>query len=106
MHRKEGLMKIIISVVSFLIAVGAAYVAVDQRYAHAEEVKKLEMRLEQKILEDRSQSIQERIWRYEDRAEKTRSQAPELADAMRRLQMEKTSIDSQIKIINEKVITK
>jgi hypothetical protein len=100
------MMKTIISVVSFLIAVGAAYVSVDQRYAHAEEVKKLEMRLEQKILEDRSQSIQERIWRYEDRAERSRSRAPELVDAMRRLQSEKTAVDSQIKIINEKAMTK
>ena len=91
----------LISVVCMILALGGAYVAVDQRYAHAEEVKKLEMRLEQKILEDRSQQLQERIWKIEDRKTKN-SQIDN--ETYRSLQNDKSQIDSQIKVITEQAV--
>ena len=63
--------------VGFLIAistlVGTAF-TVDNRYAKNEQVKqveqqvqKVEKRLDKKILKDRANALQERIWKLEDR---------------------------------------
>ena len=39
----------------------------DNTYAHQDDVQQIEMRLEQKILNDRLNQIQQRMWRLEDR---------------------------------------
>ena len=65
------------TIVGFLIAlttlVGTAF-TVDNRYAKDEQVKKVEQkvekvekRLDKKILKDRANALQERIWKLEDR---------------------------------------
>jgi hypothetical protein len=65
------------TLVGFLIAlttlVGTAF-TVDNRYAKDEQVKqveqqvqKVEKRLDKKILKDRANALQERIWKLEDR---------------------------------------
>jgi hypothetical protein len=100
------LTKIIIPVVSFLIAVGAAYVAVDERYAHAADMQRLEQRLDQKILEDRSIAIQERIWKVEDRVQTQRRPTPELLDSIRRLNAEKALVDQKLKALEDKKAVK
>ena len=66
--------------VGFLIAistlVGTAF-TVDNRYAKDDQVKqveqqvqKVEKRLDKKILKDRANALQERVWKLEDRYEK------------------------------------
>ena len=65
------------TIVGFLIAlttlVGTAF-TVDNRYAKDQQVKKVEQkvekvekRLDKKILKDRANALQERIWKLEDR---------------------------------------
>jgi len=88
-----------VAVVASLIAIGGAFVAVDQRYAHAAEFKKLEMRLEQKILSDRSGQLQERMWKLEDRADKARKSVD--TNEMRQLVKDKDEVDQKLKAINQ-----
>lgn len=47
-----------------LVGLGYKY---DQRLAKADDVRNLDIRLEQKIQSDRVANLQERIWAYEDR---------------------------------------
>ena len=94
--------KAIISVITFLVILAGAFITFDQRYAHSGDVKQIELRLDQKILNDRSQALQERIWKEQDR--NANQNSPENNDSIRRLQAEKQYTDEQIKIINEKVI--
>jgi hypothetical protein len=88
--------------IGIIMASAGAYVAVDQRYAHADEVKKLEMRLDQKILEDRSKQLQERMWKLEDRAMVKKSKSD--VDEYRNIQVEKSKIDFQIKAISDQAV--
>ena len=48
------------------IIIGTSFV-LDNRWAKAAEVNKLNMRLEQKIIMDRNEKLQERIWKIQDR---------------------------------------
>lgn len=50
-----------------IISLIAAYAAVEARYAKAAQVQMVELRLDQKILLDRQDNIQSRMWKYEDR---------------------------------------
>lgn len=42
-------------------------IAVDTRYATSARLELVELRLDQKIIEDRIQALQERMWKLEDR---------------------------------------
>lgn len=42
-------------------------IAVDTRYATSARMEMVELRLDQKIVEDRIQALQERMWKLEDR---------------------------------------
>jgi predicted mannosyl-3-phosphoglycerate phosphatase (HAD superfamily) len=60
------------NIVSFLAIVSfvfGGYFYLEKRYALAQDLKKVEQRLEYKIVNDRLNSIQERIWKIEDRFE-------------------------------------
>ena len=98
------MMNKIISIIGAIIALGSVYVAIDSRYAHSEEMKKLDMRLEQKIIEDRSERLQDRIWNYEDRSANMKNKDPNLENELRSLRSEKQKTDEQLKIINENAI--
>lgn len=86
-----------ISLIGFVTALGTSYFAIDSHYAKAEEVKKIELRLEQKIVGDRSDKIQERIWKFEDRY-KTKDQAPpEIQEQWRILEKELVANEDKLK---------
>lgn len=62
----------IISVLGALIVFGTLFGAsyfLEDRYASAKDLDLIAMRLEQKIQQDRSSSLQQRIWKLEDRYE-------------------------------------
>lgn len=72
-------------------------VAVEERYAHAQDLKNVRIQLEQKILEDRLDRTQERIWRIEDRGMRSMSDL----ENRRRLEMEKQRLEQQLKMIEK-----
>jgi hypothetical protein len=61
--------KTIIAVLTILGFAFGAYFFVDNKYACSEDVKKLEKRLDYKIISDQALSIQQRIWTITDRFE-------------------------------------
>lgn len=66
--------------------VGVSFGAVNY-FATAQDLKLVEMRLDQKIVSDRIQQLQERIWMLQDRYQKT-SMPAEVKNEIRQLQME------------------
>ena len=86
-----------------VIAVTSMLFTVDAYYAKASAVEKLEMRLEQKILQDRQDKVQERMWTLEDRFIKKERVPREVTDQIRRLQIEKDEIKRKLDVIEQKV---
>lgn len=72
-------------------------IAIEERYAHAQDLKNVRIQLEQKILEDRLDRTQERIWRIEDRGVRSQSDI----ENRRRLEMEKQRLEQQLKSIEK-----
>lgn len=58
----------IIAICSMMGIIFGAYFWMDERYALSEELKQVQQRLDYKIVGDRVNSLQERIWSIEDRA--------------------------------------
>ena len=81
---------------SLVATIVGGYFVIDSHYAKAEEFKKLEMRVEQKILSDRVDRLQERIWKLEDRYPQ-RVQAPNpIQQQWRELEKEQKAIEFQL----------
>ena len=56
-----------IATVVSIVTIGAFFYTIDDRWAKANDLKYIELRLDQKILSDRLYEIQKRIWELEDR---------------------------------------
>lgn len=79
-----------------LVAIAGVIVGVEGHYAKAEALQRLELRVEQKILGDRADKLQERIWKLEDRY-MSKPQAPkEVQETWRILEQEQKAIEIQI----------
>ena len=61
-------------------------------------IQKVEKRLDQKILKDRFNSIQERLWKIEDRHEK-KQMSDETKEGYRQLQQEKKEVEEELEQI-------
>ena len=72
------------------------YFFFENRYALAEELKKTQQRLEEKIQSDRLNSVQERIWKIQDRIGNKKPNDNE-KEEIRRLKEEKDRIDKSLK---------
>lgn len=91
-------------IVSFVTAGGTALATlfggasfVDTRYAHQDNVVLIEMRLEQKILTDRANQLQQRIWKIEDRYGIDLFEAPgPIKEEYRQLKDEMADVDQEI----------
>lgn len=98
-------MKTIIAVVSFIIAVGTVIVALDAHYAKAQALQRLELRMDQKILVDRQDKVQERIWRLEDRYKNDIRNANDTdKEQWRKLIEEQKSNEKELDLIKTKSI--
>lgn len=64
---KNGTIATIIALLTIIGICFSVYFYFERRYALAEDLKKVESRLDYKILSDRLQSIQDRIWKIIDR---------------------------------------
>lgn len=81
-------------IVGMLTIVGSLY-AFDKHYAKAERLEMVELRLSQKILQDRADWIQERIYRLEDRYV-DRIMPQSVIEEYRRLKDEHRQIDQKL----------
>jgi len=57
----------IVGVFISISTLAGVIITFDKRWAHAEDLAKLEQRLDYKICIDRKNSIQDRLWKLEDR---------------------------------------
>ena len=62
----------------------------------AAEVKKIGYRLDQKIQQDRVDSLQERLWKLEDRYPDLTKMPQEIKDEYRKLKSEKETLEKYI----------
>jgi len=67
----------------------------DNRYASSAELNKVKQRLEYKIVADQQKSIQERIWKTEDRF-LGKPMTPDVNDEHRKLQEENTRLKNKL----------
>jgi hypothetical protein len=65
------------TLIGVIVTLGSGFIAVDARFAKAQVLQRLELRVDQKILVDRQEKIQERVWKYEDRYLNDIQRAPE-----------------------------
>jgi len=98
MNKANTLIALFIGVSTML---GTAF-TIDSRYAKEadvqevkEEIEKIDRRLELKILKDRADYLQERIWKYEDRYE-DKEIPREVKEMMRTMQKEFDEIMKKI----------
>lgn len=89
--------QVIIGIVVGLITIAGALFAVDQRYAKSQDVELVSVRLELKILQDRYNDINSRIWKLEDRY-RGQASPPEVVEEIRKLKQERDHLE---KLINE-----
>ena len=94
MSRKMKRLSTIIGVsVAFCGLIGSI-IAVDTRYAKSARLEMVELRLDQKIVVDRIQALQERMWKLEDRYGKDQAQQME---EYRRLCAERDMLMKKVK---------
>lgn len=87
-------LKVIIPVI---IAIVSATIAVEARYAKSAYVKQVEQRLDQKIVADRMDNIQDRIWKLEDRYGISCENCPDVVnDEYRELEKEYNQLEDKI----------
>jgi len=60
---------------------------------------KISKRLDQKILEDQSNNLQNRMWKLEDRYGQPAQMTPEQREIYRNLQLDKKKVDDRIKAL-------
>ena len=90
----------ILILISFASVVWGAQSYLYTNYATAEDVKRIEKRLDVKILEDRMSNIQDRIWKIEDRYFEQRM-PKEATEQLRLLSTEKDKLKKDLNILNE-----
>lgn len=79
----------------------AVFFFIDSRYALLEEVKKIEKRLDYKIVSDQVMSIQERIWRIEDRYPDSKSRPETVNEEYRNLNTSLELLKKKLDIIEK-----
>ena len=91
------------AILSAILTIGSlagAFVAVEERYAHAGDVKQLRYQVQLESLENKLDRIQDRIWRQDDRGYKT----PSDIDNKRRLEAERIKTEQQLRDVQQKII--
>lgn len=94
-------LSLILGIVVALISVGAAAFEVDKRFAKAEQVQQIGWRLDHKIIKDRIEALQERIWNLEDRY--SDKMTPEVLKEIRKLKHEKELLNKELDKLIERI---
>ena len=85
------------AVFAILVSIAGAVIGIDGYFAHADALDRLQTRFETKILTDRSEKIQDRIWKFEDRYPNRQIAPPEIQEQWRILEKEKVDVDTEVK---------
>lgn len=94
-------MKTIIAILTILGFAFATYFYVDNKYAPAEDLKKVEKRLDYKIVSDQAQSVQERIWKIEDRHPDKSKMDTTTKEEMRTLELKQKELNEKMKTLEK-----
>jgi len=95
-------MKTIISILTVVGIAFGAYFYIDNRYAQCEDVKKIERRLDYKIIADQLKSVQDRIWRLEDRNAKEKVIPKSVKEEQRQLEEDKNLLQKKLEVLENK----
>jgi hypothetical protein len=102
MKEKIGLIVALIMIIGTCFTV---YLYFDSRYALAQELKKTQQRLEYKIISDQLRSVTERIWKIQDRQEKSKQPVDESTkEELRELQEMKITMTDKLKQMEMKEV--
>ncbi len=94
-------MKTIVTICTILAFAFGAWFYLDDRFAKCEDVKKVEKRLDLKILSDQLMHIQQRIWTIKDRAgEKPKD--PTVKEELNRLEIDKQLMEKKLDAAEKK----
>ncbi len=91
-------MKTIIAVLTILGFAFGAYFFIDNKYACSEDVRKIEKRLDYKIASDQLQSVQERIWKIDDRHPDKKMDAT-TKEEIRTLELKQKELNEKMKTL-------
>ncbi len=91
----------IIAILTIIGIVFGVYFYIENRYALAEELKKTQQRLDYKILTDKFDAIQERIWKIKERSgEKPRDKT--IKEELQKLESDKELLKTKIEAEEKK----
>ena len=93
-------MKTVIAILTILGFAFGAYFFVDDKYARCEDVKKIEKRLDYKIVSDQLLSVQQRIWQIEDRFQEKKMDTT-TKEEVRGLEIKKEELNSKMKVLEQ-----
>lgn len=83
--------------IGILVAIVGSVIGINEYFAKADDLRLVEYRLEQKILNDRYEAIQQRIWQLEDRyGENCNNQPQEIRNEIRKLEQELKRIEREL----------
>lgn len=91
----------ILAIITLVSTAFGVYFYVDNKYALANDLEKVKQRLEYKIVSDHVQSIQDRIWKIEDRFQKKKMDDT-TKEEYRKLQADKEEAQAKLKKIEKK----
>jgi len=91
--------KSIIAILTGLVLIVSTAFAVDRYYAHDTDLEMLTLNFEQYKIDQRLDSIQDRIWQVEDRIKKE-GEKVELIERLRELKAEQEKMQEKSKMLN------
>lgn len=89
---------------TFLVFVVSSTIGFNAYFVKAADFKKLELRLEQKIVSDRADQLEQRAWALEDRYKGVDNMPPELKIEYRKILQEKEYLRSNLDKISGKLL--
>lgn len=95
-------LSLVLGIILAFMSIGGSAYQIDKRFAKAEQVQQIEWRLDQKIIKDRVEALQERIWRLEDRYYNEKM-PEEVKDEVRKLKHEKELLSNELNKLIERI---
>jgi len=88
-------------ILALLSTLFAGYMFVEKRYALAEELNKVKQRLDYKILSDQQKSVQDRIWKLDDRYQ-GKPMPSGITEEYRQLKSDNEKLKKQLEMMEKK----
>lgn len=101
MKKIEPTVKALIAIITLIGIVFSIYFYMEKRYALAEDVQKLEQRLDYKITTDQLKDVQNRMWVLEDRYYK-KEMSDSTKEEYRRLLEDKKLLEEKLRTLHSK----